>query len=105
MTLTDAGRIQAFLQDLDRDIHELVDDGYSETPSAQNSRLDESDHPKSVAREDAHEWCERSLEELEITIHLLDQCLDNDLTDLGRQQGVINLCAEEVRQLKKAVSQ
>lgn len=46
-------------------------------------------------------WCERSLEQLEMTIQLLDQCLDNDLKDLSRQQNVINLCKKQIDEIKK----
>lgn len=46
-------------------------------------------------------WCERSLEQLEMTIQLLDQCLDNDLKDLSRQQNVINLCKKQIDEVKK----
>lgn len=46
-------------------------------------------------------WCERSLEQLEMTIQLLDQCFDNDLKDLSRQQNVINLCKKQIDEIKK----
>ena len=49
---------------------------------------------------DSRTWCEKSLEQLEMTIQLLDQCLDNDLKELNRQQGVIKLCQKQIEEVK-----
>ena len=47
------------------------------------------------------DWCNRSLEQLEMSAALLSQCLDSDLNDLNRQNSVLNQCLQEVLALKQ----
>ena len=47
------------------------------------------------------DWCNRSLEQLEMSAALLSQCLDSDLNDLNRQNAVLNQCLQEVIALKQ----
>ncbi|OHT07363.1 hypothetical protein TRFO_24447 [Tritrichomonas foetus] len=52
-------------------------------------------------RRNKRSWCERSIEQLEMTIQLLDQCLDNDIKDLNKQQGLIDLCRNNIEEAKR----
>ena len=47
------------------------------------------------------DWCNRSLEQLEMSAALLSQCLDSDLNDLNRQNAVLNQCLQDVLALKQ----
>jgi hypothetical protein len=108
MTITDPDRIRSFLNDLDRDIIELAGRSFDDVESFQTACGDDSVSlatPNPNTPEDSQLWCERSLEQLEMTIQLLDQCLDNDLKDLNRQRGVISLCMEQIQSMKNAISQ
>lgn len=59
------------------------------------------DDAREVELDKNRSWCERSIEQLEMTIQLLDQCLDNDLKDLNRQQSIINLCQQRIEEAKQ----
>jgi hypothetical protein len=106
MALTDATKIQDFLDDLDRQIGDITSRSDETASGIQRSPQDESildDQPPVIRneKEDGNTWCERSLEQLEMTIQLLDQCLDNDLKELSRQRGIIAQCASTINELKK----
>ena len=77
-----------------RNAYDQVSDIAGELPDVEDISLDM--HPK-----DTQAWCERSLDQLEMTIQLLDQCIDNDFKDLNRQQGIIDMCSKQVKEMKQ----
>jgi hypothetical protein len=108
MALTDSAKIEDFLEHLDRQIGDLTsrsDAGASGVlePPAEDSFVPEARVSDEEA--DGNAWCERSLEQLEMTVQLLNQCLENDLKELNRQRGVIAQCASAVNELKKITTQ
>ena len=50
------------------------------------------------------EWCEKSLEQLELSISLLNQCLDNDLKDINRHQQTLSQIRTELNLIKNKTS-
>jgi hypothetical protein len=110
MALTDTEKIQDFLDHLDRQIGDITSrsDAVSsgiQSPPRDGSLVGEQQPRLRDDEEDGNTWCERSLEQLEMTIQLLDQCLDNDLKELNRQRGIIAQCTRTIAELKKVTSQ
>jgi hypothetical protein len=109
MALTDPAKVQDFLDDLDRQIGDITNRSDATGSGIQNPPEDRSLLSDQVPldrddKEDGNTWCERSLEQLEMTIQLLDQCLDNDLKELHRQRGVIAQCASTINELKQVMT-
>jgi hypothetical protein len=101
MALTDSAKIQDFLDDLDRQIGDITN--RSDVSASAIPPLPEDESPPPLDdKEDGNTWCMRSLEQLEMTIQLLDQCLDNDLKELNRQRGIIAQCAAAIDELKQS---
>lgn len=50
------------------------------------------------------EWCEKSLEQLELSISLLNQCIENDLKDINRHQQTLNQIRTEMNLIKSKTS-
>lgn len=103
MALTTADELHGFLEDLDLQIGRAIGGKYTDT-SMEVGDVDVSRAPETEMDVDGvsrtHGWCERSLEQLELTIQLVDQCLDNDVKELARQGGIIEACREEVQLMK-----
>ena len=47
------------------------------------------------------DWCNKSLDQLDMSAALLSQCLDSDLNDLKRQNAVLNQCLQEINAMKQ----
>ena len=106
--------IRGFLDDLERQIEQAADAKYGELSidgsiSSRNARdqvsdiADELPNVEDISfdqNKDNQSWCERSLDQLEMTIQLLEQCLDNDFKDLNRHQGIIDMCSKQVKEMK-----
>ena len=89
---------------------DLSMDGSISSKNARAEVSDISDQLPNVADIDVEQsetsdrtqsWCERSLDQLEMTVQLLDQCLDSDFKDLKRQQGIIEMCKAQIDEIKK----
>lgn len=120
MALIGEDEIHGFLDDLERQISRAADARYGDLSidnsiSSKNARAEVSDisdelpsMPESVLDrseqgDTANTWCERSLDQLELTVQLLDQCLDSDLKDLKRQQGIIEMCRNQIDEIKAQI--
>lgn len=106
--------IRGFLDNLERQIEQAADAKYGDLSidgsiSSRNAREQVSDIADELPNvedisfdqaKDSQSWCERSLDQLEMTIQLLEQCLDNDFKDLNRHQGIIDMCNKQVKEMK-----
>jgi hypothetical protein len=66
---------------------------------------DDSALPQTAGQEmqpgpDSAYWCARSLDELEITMALLNDCIDGDVKELERQKSIIDMCKQQVEEIK-----
>ena len=52
------------------------------------------------SEETTQSWCDRSLEQLEMTISLLSQSIDSDMQDLSRQQSTLTLYQNYINEIK-----
>ena len=50
--------------------------------------------------EDSNEWCEKSLLQLETTMNLLKDSIENDLLDLEKHQQILDSCQLQISKIK-----
>ena len=51
--------------------------------------------------QELREWCEQSIEQLNLSAALIAQCLDSDIHDINKQNAVLEQCLREVESLRK----
>lgn len=110
------------MEDLDREYEEMANEGSADVSFSGSFAIQtppEIVSQQSTPREDftptipvtsmigdeyyEKSWCDRSLEQLEMTIQLLDQCLDNDIKDLNKQKSTVMQCRKQFDEIKQTV--
>jgi len=96
--MSDNARIREILNDIDDRIGNLGEKSHHDVDISGN---EESIDQKEKTDRNNLEWCDKSLDQLELSISLLEQCICGDKESLKRQQESLTRFQSEIEKMKR----